>query len=77
MVSEDYKFCLLKKLKAVEPSKITKQKEAEQIDRLVNAVDATKPFSQPTGFSVWISWHITLLVFGLLLYILAQVSSTF
>lgn len=76
LAREDYTFCLLKKLKAIEPSKVTEQKETEQINRLIKAIDDTRPFSRPTGFSTWVSWHTSLLIAGLLMYVLAQVLDT-
>jgi hypothetical protein len=75
LAKEDYTLCLLKKIKAIEPSKVTQEKEDEQIQRLIKANDATKPFARPTGFSTWISCHIALLLVGLLLYVFAQVWS--
>jgi hypothetical protein len=63
-------------LKAIEPSKVTEQKETEQINRLIKAIDDTRPFLRPTGFSTWVSWHTSLLIAGLLMYVLAQVLDT-
>ena len=48
-------------------------KESEQIERLINAIKTARPFSSPKGFSTWVSWHMRLLLLGLILYILAQV----
>jgi|GEM_PF-2625555 len=76
LASEDYNFCLLKKLKAIDPPKVTEQKETEQISRLIKAIDDTKPFSRPTGFSTWVSLHIGLLLIGLLTYVFAQIFGT-
>ena len=72
---EEHTLYLLKKLKAIEPSKVTEEKETEQIQRVIKAIDATKPFAQPTGFSTRVSSHIAFLLIGLLLYICAQVLS--
>ncbi len=76
VTSEDYSFVVLKKLKAIEPSKVTKQKEVEQVNRLLDAIDATRPFSQPARFNTWLSWHIVFLIAGLFIYALAQTLST-
>ena len=46
--------------------------EKEQIDKLLNSVDSTKPFSESKSFNIWINIHITLLIVGLLTYIVAQ-----
>jgi hypothetical protein len=77
VASEDHSFSVMKKLKAIDPSKVTEQKEAEQIDRLLNAIEATRRFSQPSGFNAWIGGHIGFLMFGLILYAIAQVLGTF
>ncbi|MBA7509692.1 hypothetical protein ES705_01656 [subsurface metagenome] len=77
LARESYSFYVLKKFKTVEPSKVTEQKETEQINHLLKAEKATWPFSQPTVFSVWVSCHIAFLVAGLLIYVLAQILSRF
>jgi len=86
---EDYNLCLFKKfewfkksnLKSAESDQITdldrKELELEQIDRLINAIDAAKPFSEPKKFNAWISCHIAPLVIGLLIYVIAQILSRF
>jgi len=75
LAGEYYTFYLLKKLKAVDPTKITEQKETEQINCLLSAISATKSYSKPVGFSALVIIHITFLVIGLILYLLAQVLS--
>ncbi len=80
---EDYAFSLFKKWKAfrvneIRPIEATQlveleKKERERIDRLLDALDATKPFAEPKGFSIWVSWHIGLLIAGLIIYVLAQI----
>lgn len=42
---EEHTLYLLKKLKAIEPSKVSQEKEVEQIQRVIKAIDATRPFS--------------------------------
>lgn len=73
--SEEHTLYVLKKWKAVEPTKLPEKEEVEQIYRYLDAVKATRPFTQPTGFSAQVSWHIALLLVGLLLYVCAQVLS--
>jgi hypothetical protein len=73
---EEYSLLLLKKWKAIKPSGVTEQKETEQIKRVIDAIDATRPFSQPTGFQAWISLHAAFLLAGLILYLVAQILGT-
>jgi len=77
LARESYSFYVLKKFKAVEPSKVTEQKETEQINHLLKAGKATWPFSQPAVFSAGVSWHIAFLAAGLFIYVLAQILSRF
>lgn len=84
---EDYDFSLLKKWKWLGVSKLIPtnsvelaeldRKEHEQIGRLLKALNATKPFSEPNKFIAWVSWHIAFLVAGLFIYVLAQIMSRF
>ncbi len=78
----DHTFSLFKKLKAVKMkglkptetdhlNELDKQ-EQELIDRLIKSIDSVKPFSESKRFNAWISWHIILLIAGLLFYIVAQ-----
>ncbi len=79
---EDHAFSLFKKWKAfktkeLKPTETTQlneldKQERERIDHLINSLDAAKPFSAPKSFNAWTSWHIILLVGGLLAYIIAQ-----
>lgn len=75
VASEEHTLWLLKKFKALEPTEVTEEKEIRQVERLLSAIDATKGFSKPSAFNVPVMWHITSLVLGLLLYVLAQVLS--
>lgn len=76
VATEDYSLLLLKKLKAIEPGKVTKEEEIEQIKRLLSAIDATKPFSKPSAFKVLLTCHIAFLTLGLLLYLVSQILIT-
>ena len=79
---EDHAFSLFKKWKAIKtrdlkPTEIAQlneldQQERERIDRLIKSLDAAKPFSESKRFNAWISWHIILLIGGLLIYVVAQ-----
>jgi hypothetical protein len=79
---EDHAFSLFKKwkrfktkeLKPTETDQLNEldKRERERIDRLLNALDAIKPFYESKRFSAWISWHIFLLIGGLIAYIIAQ-----
>jgi len=79
---EDHAFSLFKKLKwfktkefkptdTAQLNELDKQ-ERERIDRLINALDAFKPFSESKRFNAWISLHIILLIAGLFTYMVAQ-----
>lgn len=76
LAREDCTVLMLKKFNAIEPSKASKQIEIEHINRLMKAIDDTKTFSQPTGFNAYISWHISILLAGLFIYVLALVLGT-
>jgi hypothetical protein len=69
---EDEVFVLLKKLKAIEPSKVSEQKESEQIHSLIKTIEASKPFARPTVFNRWVIVHVIFLVLGVTAYALAQ-----
>lgn len=69
---EDSAFVLLKKLKSIKESRVSEQKEEERIDRLIQAIEASKAFARPARFNTWVSWHISLLIVGVLLYVFAQ-----
>jgi hypothetical protein len=79
---EDHAFSLFKKLKwikskeleSTETDKLNEldKQDREQIERLIKALNAAKPFSESKRFTVWISWHIGLLIVGLLVYVVAQ-----
>lgn len=75
----DHTFSLFKKWKAFEASEPKRiemaKKEQELINRLIDAIDAVRPFSEPKSFSTWVSWHIVLLIVGLVIYALAQALS--
>lgn len=73
LAREMYTFHLIKMLKAWKPMKVTEEQEAEQIDRLLETIDRTKPFREPAGFRVWVIWHIVFLTAGLFIYLVAQV----
>ena len=73
--SESYGLYLLKQAKAYDLGKVTEEKEVEQINRLIKALDASKPFLQPKGFARWVAFHTILLLVGLLLYVVAQLLS--
>jgi hypothetical protein len=63
---------MMKKFKALEPEKVSKEKEMEFVNRLVSATDAIKKLTESTGFDVWVTWHLVLLLAGLVIYVLAQ-----
>ncbi len=63
---------LLKKWKTMEPSEVSDRKENEQIQRLIRAMEASRPFTRPTRFNMWVTLHMIFLVLGLGLYALAQ-----
>ncbi len=78
----DHTFSLFKKLKAIKtrelkPNETTPlneldKQEQEIIECLIKSIDSAKPFSESKRFNAWISWHIILLVGGLLVYVVAQ-----
>ena len=82
MAREDHAFSLFKKwkvfkakeLKSTETAHLNElgKQERERIDRLINSLDAVKPFSESKRFTAWLNWPIILLVGGLLVYIVAQ-----
>ncbi len=79
---EDHAFTLFKKLKALKTMELKStdtaqlnelgKQERERIERLINSLDAAKPFSESKRFDTWIRLHIILLIVGLLVYIVAQ-----
>jgi hypothetical protein len=74
---EEHSSVLLKKLKALEVGTVTVEKEREQVDRLLSAVDATRRFSRPSGFNTIAACHMAILVIGLIVYVLAEALSIF
>jgi hypothetical protein len=80
--SADHAFSLFKKwkwlktkiLKVTETAQLNEleKQESERINRLINTLDAIKPFSESKRFNAWISLHIIFLIGGLLAYIVAQ-----
>jgi hypothetical protein len=66
---------LLKKEAEEEPSKVTDQELTTQHRQSLKTAIATVPLSQPAGFNTWVSWHIVLLIAGLVIYALAQILS--
>lgn len=72
---EHHTFLLTKQFKAFEPEQVTAEKESDQINRLISAIDATREFSRPSGFNAMATSHIAFLVLGLFLYIIAQALS--
>ncbi|MHB0965486.1 MAG: hypothetical protein ACYC36_03440 [Bellilinea sp.] len=78
----DHAFSLFKKFKAIktrelkltETARLNELDKQEQdiIERLIKSIDSAKPFSESKRFNTWISWHIILLIGGLLVYIVAQ-----
>ena len=76
VASETHSFLLMKKLKFVEEDMVSDEKEKEHAGRLLKAVDATKPFHQPTSFNLRVVGHVGLLTIGLVLYALAQAASS-
>ena len=73
---KDQTFVLLKKAEAVGLTKPEEQRVKETINELLDAIDATKKYTRPIEYSIWISWHTGLLILGLLLYVTAQVWAT-
>ncbi len=74
VASQDYNLCLIKKIKAlkVSNSEIIDIEE-EQVNRLLSAIKAAKPFTDPDAFSPLVSSHIVLLILGLIGYIVSQI----
>jgi hypothetical protein len=68
------KWIKSKELESTETDKLNEldKQDREQIERLIKALNAAKPFSESKRFTVWISWHIGLLIVGLLVYVVAQ-----
>lgn len=52
-------------------------KELEQLEPLTKALNAASPYSSPRRFSIWVSWHVSLLLVGLVFYVAAQAFGTF
>jgi hypothetical protein len=52
-------------------------KELEQLEPMIKALNAASPYSSPRKFSSWVSWHVSLLLVGLLLYVVAQAFGAF
>jgi len=83
VAKEDYSLLLLKKLKALRPEATStidpaagedlERKERIIIDRLVAAIEESRPLSDPGGYRSLISWHVVLLVGALFLFILAKI----
>jgi hypothetical protein len=81
----DHTFSLFKKVKAIKAKELKptdsaslnelNKQEQELIERLIKTIDSVKPYSESKSFNSWISWHIMLLIGGLLFYIVAQFSS--
>ncbi len=71
LANVDYSFYVIKKLKYVEPDKITKEKEEEIIDDLIKKIGETKPYSNPKRFNFLVSLHIIFLVVGLILFVIS------
>jgi hypothetical protein len=74
-IREWQKAILLKKEAEEEPSKVTDQELTTQHRQSLKTAIATVPLSQPAGFNTWVSWHIVLLIAGLVIYALAQILS--
>lgn len=72
---DTHSFYVLKKLKAFEPSKVSGEKELEMINRLLRSSESTWPYTEPGGFGRWVTWHLVLLIMGLLFYAVAQLLS--
>jgi len=70
---KDSKYVLLKKLQAVDPAMVAKNQVAEAIDELLDAVDASRTYSRPAEYARWATWHVSLLVLGLILHVIAVV----
>jgi ABC-type multidrug transport system fused ATPase/permease subunit len=72
IAKELYILLLMKKLKSIEPSIITEQKETEQITKLIKSADPVKSLSRSEGFICWVTLHTGLLLVGLLMYVFAR-----
>jgi hypothetical protein len=69
---ELHRLCLQKKLRAFQPEKGTEDKEIEQIDRLLKAIETSRLYSGPKGFNQWVLWYIGILLGGLVSNVLAR-----
>lgn len=74
---KDSKYVLLKKLHAVDPAMVAKNQMAEAIDELLDAVDASRTYSRPAEYARWVTSHVSLLVLGLILHVIAQAWAAF
>ena len=72
----EHSYVLLKKLEALEPSKVTEHQMAESIEQLMQATNFTRAYSRPLAYSRWISCNAGSFMLGLLLYIIALALAT-
>ena len=73
---EEEKLFLMKKLKAVDESKVTDEQEKMQIEQLLNALEATELFHKPSSLTNRVVGHTLLLIGGLLFYVATQIISS-
>jgi len=73
---EQRTYILVKRLKALDPDRVTEEQEEERIQRYIQAIDATRSYRQPKAFYAWVIMHVIFLTAGLLLYAVAQVISS-
>lgn len=68
---------ILKSIKIEGTTVIAENIDSNQINRLNEAIEANQPYNEPKVFNSYVTWHVSLLVIGLYLYLAAQALNTF
>ncbi|MBN2322227.1 MAG: hypothetical protein JXQ30_00715 [Spirochaetes bacterium] len=72
LAKADYSLSVLKKIKFIEPEKITQEKEDEVVRDYIKKLNKTRPYSNPKRFNRLVTLHIVFLIMGLILYTISR-----